>query len=177
MDIKVKRRQLLVNKKLQTFFALQIGIFFAICFGVMLIDYYILKELSFARTLAFNDTVRSGTSLFDIPIGYLLMLLVLNGAFFFMLSVLFSHRIAGPIINITRCIYQVQEGDLTTQISLRKADYLKEIEGSLNDLTQDLQKTMKAIQDTAQAMAAQEHDELTEHVEKLIALTKPFKTE
>ena len=177
MNMKVKRRQLLVNKRLQTFFALQIGVFFAICFGVLLIDYYVLKELSIARTLAFSDPIRGSVSLFDVPIGYAMMLLVLNGAFFYMLSVFFSHRIAGPIINITRCLHQVQEGDLTVQVTLRKDDYLKEIECGLNDLTKNLQHTMKEIQTVSQKMMTQEQGELTAQIEKLVALTEPFKTE
>ena len=171
MNMKVKRRQLLVNKRLQSFFALQIALFFTFCLCIMAIDYFILTELSNARSLAFSDPIRQDPSIFDITIGYAMMLFALNGAFFYLLSVIFSHRIAGPMMNITRSLNAIHTGDLSTMIHLRKADYLKEIEGNINQVTTGFRQTVNTLNEVINEL------DDSDEKQKLQAILQHYKTE
>lgn len=44
----------------------------------------------------------------------------------------FSHRIAGPMVNVRRCLGLVRDGSLHTRIRLRKHDLLVEVADDLN---------------------------------------------
>jgi len=56
------------------------------------------------------------------------------------LSILFSHRIAGPLIRIERTLDEIGRGNFDVHINLRKHDELKDIAETINEMAASLKK-------------------------------------
>ncbi|MEW6519038.1 MAG: methyl-accepting chemotaxis protein [Thermodesulfobacteriota bacterium] len=56
-------------------------------------------------------------------------------------------RIAGPLYRIEKRLAELGEGDLRSQIKLRRNDILQDMAASLNDCTNSLQKKIKMAQE------------------------------
>lgn len=85
------------------------------------------------------------------------------------LFVLFSHKIAGPILRIERTFEDALAGDLTRRITLRQGDELKETADQLNSMLDGLQSRIKRIDQMSRFM----HESL----EKMIQEAPPEKKE
>lgn len=59
--------------------------------------------------------------------------------------ILLSHRIAGPLYRFEKILGQIEEGDLTTRVSLRKTDQLMALKESLNTFIDSLDGRMGKI--------------------------------
>ena len=60
--------------------------------------------------------------------------------FVVVVSVILSHRIAGPLYRIERYLNEVAQGDFSSILKLRKRDELKGVAEAINSLTQDLRR-------------------------------------
>jgi len=58
--------------------------------------------------------------------------------FFCMISVLISHKVAGPLFRLKKSLIQVTQGDLDVVIKLRKWDDLKDLAEHMNTLIEEL---------------------------------------
>jgi len=59
-------------------------------------------------------------------------------------SIVFSHRIAGPLPKIYRALQQIGQGQFDVNLTLRKSDELKELVDAINKMAADLKaKEMK----------------------------------
>lgn len=85
-------------------------------------------EASYSETLTQWNKIRQKIIL------VLFLLLVLVGS----IALLYSHRIAGPLFRINKCINILSEGKDTGPISLRKRDHFKELAVSLEKLRMNL---------------------------------------
>ncbi len=85
------------------------------------------------------------------------------------LFVLFSHKIAGPILRIERTFEEALGGDLTQRIKLRQGDELKETADQLNTMLDGLQARIKRIDQMSRFMR--------ESLDKLIQEAPPEKKE
>lgn len=95
------------------------------------------------------------------------------------LFVLFSHRIAGPVLRISRTFEDALHGDLTQRIRLREKDELKETAEHLNQMLDALQGRIKRIeqmsrymQETLEKMLEQAAPERKEELLKLNDLVR-----
>lgn len=52
----------------------------------------------------------------------------------------FSHRIAGPLVQLQRVLSRATRGDYSVRVRLRSNDYLQEFSGSLNEFLQHLEE-------------------------------------
>ena len=93
---------------------------------------------------------------------------------FGLLSIYIFHRIAGPLYVFERAIKNLATGDLTTDISLRKHDELKEIAGELQGMIDNIRDAV--IEDRKIIKEAAENSPAAVK-EKLSSVTKWFKTE
>ncbi len=60
------------------------------------------------------------------------------------ISILLSHRIAGPAYRIERTLREIGKGNLDVRISLRRDDELAGIANAVNDMVSDLKKSRSA---------------------------------
>jgi methyl-accepting chemotaxis protein len=68
--------------------------------------------------------------------------IVVSGMVAFMLL---SHRIAGPLYRFEKTLNEIADGILTTRITLRKTDELKELQGAVNAALYKLDTSVKEI--------------------------------
>ena len=60
--------------------------------------------------------------------------------FAFVMAILFSHRIAGPVVRIKKALRSIGEGDLDFTLTLRKHDELKDVANEVNALARKLKR-------------------------------------
>ena len=68
--------------------------------------------------------------------------LLLASPFIFVLALLFSHRIAGPVYRLERSLDEIARGNLALQIKLRRGDELQDLAEIINTMTENLRKTV-----------------------------------
>lgn len=73
-------------------------------------------------------------------------------------SVIFSHRIAGPLLRIRRLLSDIGAGDLGMEVRIRRKDLLHEEVDALNGMLQGLQRKVVRLDEACRrARAAAEH--------------------
>lgn len=85
----------------------------------------------------------------------ILILAVVTGAIA-LISVLFSHRIAGPLYRIEKNLEAMASGDLTVNTRLRGHDQLTSLAGDLNAMVRSLNHTSRSVMDAIDGMSAAE---------------------
>ena len=85
--------------------------------------------------------------------------LLLISPLIFILGVLFSHKIAGPVYRIEKSLYEISKGNLALKIKLRSGDELWDMANIINDMTEALSKTI-ALDKELVAQLTQDLDEI-----------------
>jgi len=67
--------------------------------------------------------------------------------FSIILSILLSHKVAGPVFRMERYLSEVARGNLSSVLKLRKRDELQNLAGAINKMTHSLGKIAKESQD------------------------------
>lgn len=80
------------------------------------------------------------------------------------ISVLFSHKIAGPLFRVERNLEELGSGDLTVQTRFRGTDQLKALSGDINSMTRSLNHAVRSLADAARRIEERE-EELKELLE------------
>jgi len=60
----------------------------------------------------------------------------------FIMGVLFSHKIAGPVYRIEKSLYEISKGNLALKVKLRSGDELWDMANIINDMTEAISKTI-----------------------------------
>jgi methyl-accepting chemotaxis protein len=68
--------------------------------------------------------------------------LLLISPLIFILGLLFSHRIAGPVYRIDKTLDDISKGNLGLKIRLREGDELVDLADTINNLTESFNKTV-----------------------------------
>lgn len=142
---KIRRRQYLVKTKFQLKYT-----------GMVLLFMFIVAWLT-GSTVYYTGWLLMGEKLANVyPQGRLvaimrminatlLLRLLLLTPLVVLISVLLSHRIAGPLYRIQRFLKSVANGDLSAKLVLRKGDELQDLAGSINEMTDDLKNRVKKL--------------------------------
>ena len=137
----IKRTQIVVAKDFQYRFARFVMLF---AFGTAVVT---------ATTVFFTTFSLLGDKLANVyPQGRLLAIfrhvylafgvnLLLLAPVVFYISILFSHRIVGPLPKIYDILRKVGQGDLDHKVVLRKNDELRDLAQAVNDMIDGLKKT------------------------------------
>ncbi len=88
-----------------------------------------------------SDQVSINRDTFLVTLGLLALNYILIYGFAFLLGLIISHRIYGPLVNFQRQIDRLKSGDLSARIVLRKNDdpRLKLLAESINQVAENLQ--------------------------------------
>lgn len=82
------------------------------------------------------------TLLWVFGIGLLLIIVQIG-----LLTIFFSHRIAGPIFRLEKACHAVINGDYTEQIRLRKHDEMQTLASLFNEMVQKTNDRIRAVKD------------------------------
>lgn len=171
------KRKYLIDFKFQSKFIFKAVIplmlfVLVLAFGFMYAVNSIAREYQFENTaeliqklsMTLGNDATSGVVFQKVKLYGILALVGLAIVMAFSLSilfVLFSHRIAGPILRIERTFEDALQGDLTQRIRLRQGDELKDTADQLNTMLDGLQARIKRIDQMSKFMH--------ENLEKMIA--------
>jgi len=110
-----------------------------IAFFVMYFKNFILTE---SESLKLSVLTHAALSTFG---NKLLFIFLADIIIIFIMGILISHRIAGPIYKVMKNVKGYKEGDLTQKIVLRKSDLLFELANSINEYTDAIKEKIISI--------------------------------
>ncbi|MCX8093605.1 MAG: HAMP domain-containing protein [Candidatus Goldbacteria bacterium] len=130
-----KRRQYIIDKKFQfkyLFYILtmMISTVLIVSFTIFFIIWdKIIKEFFYIPDAAkkLSDIFISTSQILIIPVAILLVI-------FSMISILLSHKIAGPIYRVRKIAEELKKGNLNIQVRFRKDDELHNLADALNNM-------------------------------------------
>jgi methyl-accepting chemotaxis protein len=161
-----RRKTLLVNPVQQRQFVLG-----TILTTIILINLSVILTVIFKPLLL--DAVKIGHIMFLAGVE---AITVIGVAY---LSLVLSHKIAGPAHALARDLKRLADGDLTVEVRLRKGDFNTDVADMLNFTAEMLRTRMKAIKlELAKLETSRNIDEATrQSVERLLQDIAYFKTE
>ena len=154
----VKRRQLYINRDFQTRFILKFCLIL-ILGGVISIGLTLFNtQETLTSSFTNSKLVIQNTSLAIMPsVIYTTLISTLGiGLIVIMVTLLASHKIAGPMFRFERDIDRIAAGDLKSRIEIRKDDQFQAIANSLNNMIDSLNTKFSDIKRDANALAGKE---------------------
>ncbi len=139
------RRRYFVNRSLQGRMVLAMVGAAVLSFVFVLVDYY----LSFGRNAGWNLDM---LEVFLVAQKLPLIQLVVFVFVLVLMTVYFSHRVAGPLVNLEKSLVRVAEGDLTTRVQLRPRDELKNVRDAFNRALNSLHHKVSSDRGRAKEM-------------------------
>jgi methyl-accepting chemotaxis protein len=150
---KHKRRQYLVDKKLQTKYALLtilLLVIYTFLFAVILFTPSILG-LSTGETLA--EQTEAARTLLNLHASVWpalgIVIVILAG-----ISVFITHKIAGPVYRFKKVLTEVADGNLDISIKLRKRDDLQDLAEDMNGVIVELRNFVQTLQEDHETMSS-----------------------
>ena len=143
-----RRKNFLIKKRFQFSF---LGSFIALLAVESILTVSLFLYLSRdTLTTGYIDSVlrvEQTRTFFLIPFALLTLIIVLGLAMTGMIVfVVLSHRLAGPFYRFEKTLQQVEGGDLTPRVQLRKNDQFTELEDALNRFVESLNGRIGGIQ-------------------------------
>lgn len=78
--------------------------------------------------------------------------LIISGAIFYLISIFYSHRIAGPAWKLRTALHQLAEGGLPAPVKLRDTDYLQDVAKAVNHADRSWRRTIEQIEEALQPL-------------------------
>lgn len=88
--------------------------------------------------------------------SYSILILGLITGAIAVISVLFSHRIAGPLFRLEKSLDAIASGDLTVSTRFRGMDQLSVLADELNTMVRSLNHTSRSVMDSAEELRVAE---------------------
>jgi len=148
---RLRRRTYLVDKQSQYRMAGEFAVVMLVGSLLSLVNVYIINLLSNYSSIGINPIDLLWGVRFSLW-ACVALLIVVSMAIVFVLSVLLSHRVAGPADKIVKSLESIGEGNLTMHIRLRKKDHLKEIAQALNGTVTNWRGTLQEIDEQVQSL-------------------------
>lgn len=149
MPAKIRRRNYFIDKRFQTEFILRfsfIVLFASLCLGLLLI--YLTKESTTVTIENARVQVKNTADfMFPLLLQTILVVTVVCALLIVILTLLASHKIAGPLYRIRKELELIKNGSFTSSFHIRKGDQMQDLADSLSDvvsLLRDKHKTLKA---------------------------------
>lgn len=135
---KFRRKQYLVERGLQLRFTrFVVGFVFIACLVTGLTIFYTTFMMLGERLADVYPQGRLVTIFRSVHIVFFINMLVVL-PFIFYGSIVFSHRIAGPLPKIYQAIRNIGQGDFDIKLTLRKHDELRELVDAINETAKKL---------------------------------------
>lgn len=171
---KNKRREIYVDHIFQNKFIVQFCGF--IFLSVLVLSAILLFQVKDTTITAFVDSrlviVDSSDFLIDALVGFGLIGVLIVAFGGLLVAVTFSHKIAGPLVNILRNIHQAANGSFNRSIKLRNQDEMVSLAEGLNDMfteTYGRIKRLKELSSELDVQIAQLHN-LSIDADKLVEI-------
>lgn len=158
-----------VERSFNLRFGLRFCIFVIIGVGAatLLLYYFTSKELGKVYGEAFFTIYNIKARLFPLVFASFqsLLIMVVVTAAIAVITLFFSHKIAGPIYRIESSLRAIGAGDLTTNTTVRTRDQIKDLADDVNGLSRSLNHRIRGLKDGLSGLTVLE-DRLTSLMEK-----------
>ena len=182
----IQRTNYFISKSMQGKFAGTILLLALLVTVITACNIYVLGSYFYDSTISASDGKTLSTVMQSFLTTYwprLIILVLVNIIIVFVVSVMYSHQIAGPAYKLENSIKRITNGDLTFEVSLRRSDNLKELASALNGLLDKFRTTLKNAQslsnDISNRLEGLEGDnrfaKLSEDAKELKALISEYK--
>ncbi len=136
----VKRKQYLVVRGLQLRFTQFVVLFvFLSCLITGLTIFYTTFLMLGERLASVYPQGRLIQIFRSVHVAFVINLLVILPVIFYC-SILFSHRIAGPLPKIYQALKSVGQGNFDVKLVLRRTDELRELADVINEMARNLKE-------------------------------------
>ena len=151
----IKRRQLYINRDFQTRFILKFCLILLLGGAISIGLTFFNTQESLTSSFSNSKLVIQNTSLAIMPsvIYTTLISTLVIGLIVIMVTLLASHKIAGPMFRFEQDIDKIAAGDLKSRIDIRKEDQFQAIATSLNNMIDSLNTKFSDIKRDANALA------------------------
>lgn len=144
------RKHYFIKKGLQTRFIGTVLLIVSLVMVVIFCNLYffgmfLLQEDS--ETLYENALMKLKADLSDKLMGRLVLLGLVNVIIVVLISLFFSHQIAGPVYKLEKTLQRIIDGDVATKFSFRKSDRFDEVAELLNDMKDGLTDSLKTAKE------------------------------
>ncbi len=160
------RKNYFISKGMQSKFAGTILLLVFLIAVISACNIYVLASffMSNQATISQEQTVEKMMSSFLVDFWPRLLLLVMvNVIIIFIVSIMYSHQIAGPAYKLEKSLQRIAAGDLTFEIHLRRHDNLKEVASAINHMLAEFRETLASAkmlsEDVATKIKAFDKDE------------------
>jgi hypothetical protein len=135
-----KRRQYVVDKDLQITTMIQLVSVMAVMGVLYLVALFVLPG---SRSGEIPTSAEMRDFLVQATAAYFALAVAIIG----ILTILVTHRIAGPAMVIVRALRGMRRGEFDHRLQLRKRDYLKELAAEIDGLREDIQARQRTVDD------------------------------
>lgn len=137
-----RRKNYFIERSFQIKFILEFCILVVIGGLLTMGMLYLLGRRSTTVAIVNSSVVVKSTADFLLPIliQTVLVVMVLIGIAAIVVTLFVSHKIAGPLYRLKKAMHDLGEGDLSTEIKLRKLDQLKDIAEAFNGMVRNLKE-------------------------------------
>ena len=135
-----RRKNYFIERSFQTKFILKfcvlVGAGGLLTIGML----YLLAMRSTTVTIVNSEVVVKTTADFLLPVlvQTVVIVMILLSIATIIVTLFASHKIAGPLFHLKKAMYDLGEGDFSTEINLRKLDQLKNIAQDFNNMVKKL---------------------------------------
>ncbi|MHC4607610.1 MAG: hypothetical protein ACYTAF_11900 [Planctomycetota bacterium] len=133
-----RRRQMVVDRPFQFRFlflclSVAIAVIAFVCFFIFVMS--VATSSTWVQQL--NTRLLVGFGIF----------IVLNGLVLGLVSIVLTHRVAGPTFRLNQCLDSLLQGDLEVRIQVREKDYLQDVTDKLSKLRDVIKAERGAIKE------------------------------
>lgn len=142
----VQRTNYFISKEMQSKFAGTILLLALLVTVITACNIYVLGSYFYDSTISPSDGKTLSMVMSTFLSTYwprLIILVLVNIIIVFVVSVMYSHQIAGPAYKLEKSIERITGGDLTFEVSLRRNDNLKELASALNGLLEKFRSALR----------------------------------
>ncbi|MBL7157405.1 MAG: HAMP domain-containing protein [Candidatus Omnitrophica bacterium] len=171
---KTRRKNYFIKKKFQAFFIVKFCLLVAIGSLLSGAIVYFMSKSTLTTTFEGSRLVIKNTGEYILPAVFLSSAIVIVAIGFaaILVTLLASHKIAGPLYRMEKDIEAMAAGDLSKSFSLRKADEIRPLAESLNQIRENMSKdviTMKEnLLDLEKAVNTDEGKKKLSEIKKIL---------
>jgi signal transduction histidine kinase len=136
------RRQWIVNRDLQYPFVRLTILLLCLMAAAALVAVSVAMQLTLSTFELLDDIVV--TSLFKMIFWMVVLELILVIPLAAWLGILWTHKVAGPLVRIHASLQRMTQGDFNIQLKLRQGDSLVELADAINQLAASLRGRSRA---------------------------------
>ena len=157
----IKRRQYYIKKDFQTRFIIKFVLILVVGGILSVLLTFMNNQDTLTAVYANSKLSVQNTSLAIMPsvVFTTLITTLALGVVAVVVTLLVSHKIAGPMFRFEKDINRIALGDLKSRIHIRKGDQFQELAVSLNDMIQSLANRVLSIRGMADPDTRQNIDE------------------